>query len=224
MTFFGFIRKVFIVLAVLVLVSVLFLVCIVLRQLPWKTSISRSDKVWTSDVYTKHFVNPNQWRHIETFVCQIAIPYEQIRPELVEYEDELAAEIFRLFWNARNTYGKVYAPVTEAPTIGTVGGTAGIQAKVVAESDMELACTITNVGNGYMGGLETVEVVMLQSSAMIELKYLWHTVNLPRPWKFQWFGVYLQLMARKIWLQSVVAGVSKAATNVEGRHNVSRDL
>ena len=87
-----------------------------------------------------------------------------------------------------------------------------------------MAFVITTVEGGYMGGFETVEVEMLETGAMIELKYIWHNPHAPRPWKFQWLGIYIQLMGRSMWLSDVVAGVAKIKAPAEEVDNQHRDL
>lgn len=115
MTFWGFIIiicKVLIALVglvlLIVLVNALLFLRILYRALPSWKSVSPSDKVWTSDVYAKHFISPEKWRYIETFLYETFIPYDQIRPELVDNENAFTSEVFRLLWDARNAYGKLY--------------------------------------------------------------------------------------------------------------------
>ncbi|KAL3426763.1 hypothetical protein PVAG01_00272 [Phlyctema vagabunda] len=222
MTFLGFLRKCCIAVLVLVLLCVVLIVGVVVRavvrELPWKKSISRNDKIWTSEVYTKHFLKREVYRHIKTFVYRGFVPSNQIRPEFAGDGKSLAAEVFRSYWAARNMPGKlsdqknqdVMAAAT-GPVVGETGGSEVMRAEVVEKSDFELSFTISTAFNGYVGGLETIEVIMLEMGVIIDIKYIWHNPLAPRWWKFQWGGVYTALLGRTVYLKYAIASVSKIA-------------
>lgn len=233
------IRNICIAFGAIILLFVAYILFVIYQALPAWKSVSRDDKIWTSEVYSEQFLNRERWPHIASFHCATFIEQDAIRPEFSDNSGLFSAEVFRILWHSRNNMDsryhlmtnfrivtnlildKVYPPsADEVPVLGTVGGSDAIQAEVVHINTTQMVLTISTRGNGYMGGLEVNEVRTEKDGKIIDIKYIWHSAYKPRWWKVQWFAIYLQVIGRKVWLETVVAGVATPREGVLGAYHV----
>ncbi|KAI0892358.1 hypothetical protein F4806DRAFT_479575 [Annulohypoxylon nitens] len=212
-----FTRKFVIVLSVILSIPVLLLAYLAGRfqyQLVRSTytinEIPRSDPVFSSPAYQRHF-GDQELAKIESFAVAILLPLEAVLPELSENDEAFASEVFRIMWNERMNTQFNGPPSSEPPSVGSTSASDAIRAEVVDVGPIEMAMTITTVPNGYIGGFEVISAVLdFQGGvAGVMVKYIWHNAELlPRKWA-QYIAIWMQLTGRRMWLMSVMSGVTK---------------
>ncbi|KAI1843907.1 hypothetical protein JX265_003803 [Neoarthrinium moseri] len=174
-----------------------------------KRNLGLDDPIWSLEEYQRLFAH-RKWAHIESFACAKEIPLSRIRRSLLQSQEGLVSEVFRVVWNRRVNMQSGGAPSDVAPTVGSRSQSSDIRAEVVGITPQEMSMAITTVHTNFTGGLETVTVEINPSAdvMIVTFKYLWHNdIILPRKWK-QWLGVYMQLTSRRMWLLDLAAALT----------------
>ncbi|KAI1085961.1 hypothetical protein F5B19DRAFT_232021 [Rostrohypoxylon terebratum] len=228
----GFMRKLAIGLSVVLIIPILVLAFLAARYQHYLVKsthtvneISRNDPLFSSPPYQRHF-GDREWAKIESFGVAILIPLKSVHPELLENDEVFASEVFRLLWNERMNTQFNGPPSSEPPKVGAQSASDAIRAEVVEVGPTEMAMTITTVPTGYTGGFEIISAAVSHKGgiAAVGVKYIWHNdVLLPRKW-VQYIGIYMQLTSRRMWLVSLLSGLTQIpVVEDDSNANVGRE-